>query len=120
MDKNNNLFAYEADGSQDSYIPKDFVAITDEEADAIRLANQPVVPKTFAPLSAWQVRKVLTQFELRTQVEAAISQSDQNTKDAWQYASLFERDNAVLAVMALALGLSNLQIDSMFEIGITL
>jgi len=32
----NALFAYELDGSQDHLIPSDFVAITDEEAAAIR------------------------------------------------------------------------------------
>lgn len=37
-DLNNNLFAYEEDGSQDSIIPSDYVLITDAEADAIRLA----------------------------------------------------------------------------------
>jgi predicted component of type VI protein secretion system len=76
--------------------------------------------KTYAPLSAWQVRKVLTQFNLRVRVEAAISQADQNTKDAWQYASSFERDNEVLLAMGEALGMSDTQLDSMFEIGITL
>jgi len=36
-DLNNNLWAYEEDGSQDSIIPSDYVLITDAEADAIRL-----------------------------------------------------------------------------------
>ena len=35
-DLNNNLFAYEEDGSQDSIIPSDYILITDDEADAIR------------------------------------------------------------------------------------
>ena len=71
----NNLFAYANDGSQDSYIPNVLILITQAEADAIRN-----VPKTalqiraaLAPLSAWQVRKVLTQFNFRTQVENAIA-----------------------------------------------
>ena len=36
---NNEIFAYEADGSQDHVIPKDYIAITDAEADKIRSAN---------------------------------------------------------------------------------
>lgn len=36
---NNEIFAYEADGSQDRIIPKDYVAITDAEADQLRTAN---------------------------------------------------------------------------------
>jgi hypothetical protein len=34
-----NLYAYEADGSQDHVIPKDYIAITDSEADQIRTAT---------------------------------------------------------------------------------
>jgi len=35
----NEIFAYEADGSQDHIIPKDYVAITDLEADQLKTAN---------------------------------------------------------------------------------
>ena len=36
----NEVYAYEADGSQDEFIKDGLVAISDAEADAIRLANQ--------------------------------------------------------------------------------
>jgi hypothetical protein len=36
---NNEIYAYESDGSQDHVIPKDYVAVTDAEADQIRTAN---------------------------------------------------------------------------------
>jgi hypothetical protein len=36
---NNDIYAYELDGSQDHLIPADFVAVTDEEADVIRQAQ---------------------------------------------------------------------------------
>ena len=35
----NELYAYEADGSQDHIIPKDFIAVTDAEAAQLRIAN---------------------------------------------------------------------------------
>ena len=35
----NELYAYEADGSQDRIIPKDYVAITDAEANQLRTVN---------------------------------------------------------------------------------
>ena len=35
-DDKNEVFAFEADGSQDSFIPEGAVSITEEEADAIR------------------------------------------------------------------------------------
>ena len=43
----NELYAYEADGSQDHIIPKDFIAVTDVEADQLRNAN---AQATFAAL----------------------------------------------------------------------
>ena len=39
-DTNNNLWAYEEDGSQDHLIPADFILITEEEANIIRAENQ--------------------------------------------------------------------------------
>ena len=39
-DLNDNLWAYELDGSQDDLIPSGYIQITDEEADAIRIEQQ--------------------------------------------------------------------------------
>lgn len=72
------------------------------------------------PLSAFQVRKVLTQFGLRANVEAAILQADQATKDAWQYANEFYRNNPILLGMAQALSITDEQLDAMFEQGVLL
>jgi hypothetical protein len=40
-DLNNNLWAYEKNGSQDHLIPANFILITNEEADAIRASQAP-------------------------------------------------------------------------------
>jgi hypothetical protein len=59
----NSVYAYELNGSQDHLIPADFVAINNEEADAIReaqaqanyaewLANQPTKEEQIAQLQA--------------------------------------------------------------------
>ena len=50
----NEIFAYEADGSQDHIIPKDYVAITDAEADQLRTAN---AQSQFAALDYAQKRR---------------------------------------------------------------
>jgi hypothetical protein len=42
----NEIFAYEVDGSQDDYIKKDFVVITEEEAQAI-IDARPPLPNPF-------------------------------------------------------------------------
>lgn len=72
------------------------------------------------PLSAWQVRKVLTQLGLRDSIETAIANANQATKDAWTYASSFQRDDAMLNSMAVSLGITDVQLDGMFELGVTL
>lgn len=72
------------------------------------------------PLSAWQVRKVLTQFNLRAQVETAIANADQATKDAWNHANAYSRDSALLNSMATVLGMTATQLDQMFIVGVTL
>ena len=40
-DENNVVYAYESDGSQDDYIPATYIAITEQEADELRLALIP-------------------------------------------------------------------------------
>ena len=88
--------------------------------DGNTVAPADIIPQTFQALSAWQVRKVLNEFVLRDQIEVAITTADQTTKDAWQFAKEFERDNALLNSMALSLGLTDEQLDQLFSIGVTL
>jgi len=47
-DLSGNLWAYEEDGSQDDIIPFNYVLITNEEAEAIRLSN--IIPLTYQEL----------------------------------------------------------------------
>jgi len=44
-DTNNNLWAYEEDGSQDHLIPTDFILITEDEANVIRAEQQALTAK---------------------------------------------------------------------------
>ncbi|MGZ4959336.1 MAG: hypothetical protein ACXV7J_08790 [Methylomonas sp.] len=43
-DENNNVYAYTADGSQDAYILPNLIAITQEEADALRIPPPSTAP----------------------------------------------------------------------------
>jgi hypothetical protein len=47
----NQLYAYEADGSQDAFIPDSLVAITEEEADVLRADPPPPLPTTIELLA---------------------------------------------------------------------
>jgi len=77
----------------------------------------PDVPQVITP---WQLRKALNQFGLRAAVEAAVAQADQNTKDGWEFATEFRRDDAMLNAMAGALGMTSEQLDDLFHLAATL
>jgi hypothetical protein len=120
-----NINAYLADGSQDEFIPANLIPISEYEVAAIQKSKVKILTAAekralLSPLSAWQIRKVLTKSGLRTQVEAAILLADQNTQDAWHYASEFRRDDAILNAMAVTLGITATQLDDLFTLGVTL
>lgn len=62
-----NVYAYEIDGSQDHLISSDFVAITEEEANVIRNAQQ---EKAWKEWLAAQPTKEEQIAELQTQIDA--------------------------------------------------
>lgn len=85
-------------------------------ADELTLINRAALQ----PLSAWQIRKALTQFGLRDAVEQAVSAATIDLQDAWHYASQFKRDDDVLLAAAASLNITDAQLDTMFEVGATL
>lgn len=106
-------------------LPDGCIEITQEEADAIHLANNPPptieqIRAVMKPLSPAQVRLVLNQFGLLTQVESAIASGGQELKIEWEFRTEFKRDNALLTSMATSLGLTDEQLDAMFEAGVLL
>lgn len=54
--KTNELYAFESDGSQDEFIPKHLVAITDKEADEIRKPSPEQVKKD----RVWELKTLLS------------------------------------------------------------
>lgn len=74
-------------------------------------------PVQLSPLDKVQVRKVLTQFGLRQQVEDAVAAGSQDLKDEWNFRDTFVRDNSLLVSMATSLGITDAQLDLMFEAG---
>jgi hypothetical protein len=63
----NDVWAYEPDGSQDHLIPENFVAITDEEADALNAAKMAAMfPPPPAPTKEELMAKLL---EIQAQLE---------------------------------------------------
>jgi len=81
------------------------------DADAWTAAQS--VPEKVSPK---RFRMALNQIEgLRAQVEAAVSAADQDTQDAWQYATVVRRDDAYVNALGTALGLTSDEIDDIFR-----
>lgn len=75
---------------------------------------------TVLTCSPWQIRKALNATGLRGAVEAAVATADQTTKDAWEFAQEFRRDNPLIAAVASALGKTEAEIDDLFALAVTL
>lgn len=71
------------------------------------------VPSAVSP---WQMRRALNQLGLRATVEAAVAVADQDTKDGWEFATEFRRDNALLGAMAANLNMSEQDLDDLFTL----
>jgi len=82
----------------------------------------PIPPVIIPPISVspWQIRKALNQVNLREAVELAVKAADQTTKDAWQYATSFVRDDPLVVSLGLTLGKSEEELDILFELASTL
>jgi hypothetical protein len=83
-----------------------------EQVDSIlesrRLAT---IPTSVTPR---QIRQALTRAGLRASLETTISQSDQDTKDWYEFATEFRRDSPVVAAMGVVLGVSTADLDNLW------
>ncbi len=68
------------------------------------------VPQSITPL---QAKLQLLKLGLLDEVEALVT-GDRTAQLYWEYASVVERDNAVLLLMANSVGLTSEQVDEMF------
>ena len=124
---NGEVFAFEADGSQDGYITEDMVKMTDDEVD--RHANP---EKYLSDIEKAQLNRermpTLTPIEfdiklvdagLYDQVQELI-QSDIKLKIAYTRATFFSRTSSFVDQALIALGLTDEQVDMIWEQAITL
>lgn len=97
-----------------------YLAVWQARRDEIDNAEPPPPPPTPVPtVTPWQICRALNETGLRTAVEAAVAGADQNTKDAWNRATSFRRDNPLIASIATALGKSSADIDALFALAQT-
>lgn len=115
-DASNKVYAYESDGSQDSLIKPGLIAITQQQADALRTP----VPTVPAKISMRQARLALHQSGLLTQVDASIAVMPEASRIEWQFAATVERTHPLVAALASNLPLTSQQLDDLFTLGASL
>ena len=119
---NNVVYAFESDGSQDDYITEDMVKMTDDEVD--RHANP---EKYLSDIEKAQLNRermpTLTPIEfdiklvdagLYDQVQELI-QSDIKLRIAYNRATFFSRTSSFVDQALIALGLTDEQVDMIWE-----
>lgn len=110
-------FIAEDDGDG-PYLKEWLSALPQPSQSAIeQAAAQTPVPEWITPL---QARRALTAAGMRSAVDNYVAALDQDSKDAWEYATIVHRDNAIIAAGAAALGLTTAQVDDLFRLGTTL
>jgi hypothetical protein len=86
-------------------LPAGSLQVSDEEAEALRVASLPAAADAPVSCSPWQIRKALNQLELRDDVELAVSESaDITLQDGWSFATEFRSDDPFVIGMGAAIG----------------
>ena len=130
---NGEVFAFEDDGSQDDYITKDMVRMTDLEVDKHLNPKKymsdeqlyDIYVKSLKPLTRRQFKLVLLENNLLEQVETLINSVEdatQRTRLQIEYsaATEFQRTSNSVKYMCNLLGLTEEQVNQMWEQGLTL
>ena len=131
--KGEQVFAFEADGSQDEYITQDMVRMTSSEVDKHLNPKKymtdeqlyEIYVKSLRPLTRRQFKLVLLENGLLEQVETMINSIQdvtQRTRLQIEYseATEFQRTSDSMKYMCNLLGLTEEQINQMWEQGLTL
>ena len=118
---NGEVFAFEADGSQDEYITEDMVKMTDDEVDRHVNPEKYLSDEERAQLNRERM-PTLTPIEfdiklvdagLYDQVQELIA-SDIKLKIAYTRATFFNRTDPFIDQARIALGLTDEQVDAMW------
>jgi hypothetical protein len=120
-DLQNNIYAYDDDGSQDEIIPSDLIAISESDANELRAVNAPD-PRSSMIVTAFQAKAAIGRIGLYDQVETLMSNPDTPFEIAlaWREVLTFKRLSPTVVAMGAALGLSDAQLDDLFVLAATI
>lgn len=104
------LYAIAQPGYAEEFLADDNSAVVAYKAKVATFLN-PAVPQAITPL---QARKALNAANLRSSIEAYIASQSQSIQDAWQFANMIYRNDAMILSAAAALSLSSDQLDQLF------
>ncbi len=133
-DTDDNVFAFDEDGSQDKYISSDLVAISKGEADKLvekaqemsRAETEDYIPDTlsrFQMLSILKISKLDSGESMYQVVDNFINKLSDDSPDniiiktAWDSASEFRRESLLVSAIQKHLNLSAAEIDELFKNG---
>lgn len=133
-DTDDNVFAFDEDGSQDKYISSDLVAISKGEADKLvekaqemsRAETEDYIPDTlsrFQMLSILKISKLDSGESMYQVVDNFINKLSDDSPDniiiktAWDSASEFRRESLLVSAIQKHLNLSAAEIDDLFKNG---
>lgn len=108
-----------------AFIPADPTNVDYQQYEVwVKEGNTPlpadVPPVYIAPISPRQIRQALTRAGLRAAVAAAVAAGDQDLKDWYEFSTAFERNNAQVTAMGIALNVSESALDDLWALGATL
>ena len=130
---NSEVYAFELDGSQDDYITQDMVRMTSSEVDKHINPKKymsdeqlyDIYVKSLKPLTRRQFKLVLLENNLLEQVETLINSVEDTTQRTrlqieYSEATEFQRTSNSVKYMCNLLGLTEEQVNQMWEQGFTL
>lgn len=110
-DKENNVFAYESDGTQDYFIG-DKTAMTDEEIYA-HINPQPVAV-VHSSITMRQCRLQLFADGCLSDIQAAIATMGAAVQIEWEYGTSVERNSPVVVALQALVGWDEPRVDTFF------
>lgn len=121
-DENNEVYAYESDGSQDSYIKPGLIPITEEEMRELT-APKVTVPQTCTPgqgLVALFALKGITEEGLLGRIDTLPDPVASYTAQiAYSRSTIWERSSQTVQTMAQLMSLTESDLDQLFTYAVT-
>ncbi|WP_367846440.1 hypothetical protein [Rhodoferax sp. WC2427] len=109
------VWAFEADGTQDDLITDDMVVMTPEEVAAHLAPPSPAVPQVVEMV---QARLALLHAGHLATVKTAIASmpglAGDEAREVWEFGPRVRRDSNLVAAMAQVLGLDGAALDALF------